>query len=238
MIKSLFVGDGDEFYLVGKLKTAFDIELTDLENARCHTMGDLEAIVWKQVSARRGTQNRCMTAMAFPALRRALPNTSGMLRPSTPIGNLGLTHLQFARALKRAGLHHDHHNGVLSLVGALAIVGGAAVGLIYGLTAAVQLSGQPLLICAAGAMSASLGYIACRRDPGIFGAIRTIGDASRQLADDNFAFFVERGGRFDRERAWYLLRKIAGKEGGHHPDKIGYETLIIHPRKKWFQIFR
>ena len=238
MIKALFVGDGDELYLVSKLKTSFGIELTDAENARCRTMGDLEAIVWKHVAAHCGTQNRCMTAMAFYALRRALPEGAGKVRPSTPISELGMTHSQFVRALRHTGLHHPVSMSWIGCVGVLAFVGGGALCLFHCVAAAEQLSSQPLLICAATAMSALLGYLAVRADPGYFQTTRTVGDATRQLANENFAHFAAQGGRFGRERVWRILQVIAADDGGYDPDDIGYDTLIIHPRKKWFQIFR
>jgi hypothetical protein len=232
VIQGVFVGDGDELDFTYEVERVFGIELTDEECEACATMGDVEALVWRHVSQRGGAQDRCMTAMAFHELRRAFPTPNGQRKigPATAITAFGLNAGRFRGTLLRAtGLELPGYETLLSLFGALSCL----LGIIFALGSALHmlfsLSTEALSTFAAAVTAVVLGMLALRFDPGSFQAIRTVGDAARHVADRNFAAFAARGGRYDRESIWRVLRHVAGGEIGCRADDISRETLIIMP---------
>jgi len=232
MIQGVFIGDGDELYFTYEVERIFGIKLTDEGCAACRTMGDVEALVWRHVSQRDGARDRCMTAMAFHELRRAFPNPDGQRKigPATTITAFGLSAARFHATLRRAtGLELHGYGTLLSLFGGLACLFGVIFALGSGLHILFALSTEALSTFAAAVMVVTLGVLALRFDPGSFQAVRTAGDAARHLADRNFAAFATRGGRYDRESVWRVLRHVAGGEIGCRPDDISRETLIIIP---------
>ena len=85
MRKSLdLVGDGDELELIEDVEEIFAIKFADAELEACRTAGDLNDIVWRHLSEHADASNsRCMSAMAFHALRRSLVS-AGAGRKSGP----------------------------------------------------------------------------------------------------------------------------------------------------------
>lgn len=228
MTKGLFVGDGDDLYFLYEVERVFELKLSDAECEACHTMGDMERLVMRRLSERATVQDRCMSALAFYQIRRALGDSQRKVRPSTPSDDLPTTPREFASKLKR---EFD-----ITFQFPLGAVGNAAlllflIGLLASLSA-LALKSLPLLI--AGILSAAVGLAAVKADRGSFSGVENVGALAVEVANQNFGYFVSRGARFTTEDVSRLLRELAVAEAGGRPEDITPETLLIRQRKEWF----
>ena len=97
------ISDGDEEDLVADVEQVFDVKFSIPELERCLTVGDLRDAVWRHMERRRTYENlRCMTAMAFYALRRALmaDGTPRTIRLSDRLDSLARKPRDLARVVK------------------------------------------------------------------------------------------------------------------------------------------
>ena len=226
MRKSLDLdGDLDEVELILDLEEIFAIKFTDAELEACRTAGDLNEVVWRHLSGRSGADNiRCMNAMAFYALRRALTQAGAGRRIglSDRLDGFAITPKDLASALRqKTGLTLGLVLGKLGTAGALMILAGIVCLLL-------ALKWYALLI-GAGALFLT-ATILLKRDSGAYKqSCETVGDAATNIAADNFGRLVERGARFDAESTWQALRKALSWRGDCPEDEIGPGTLLIHP---------
>ena len=226
MRKSLNLGgDGDELELIIDVEEIFGIKFTDAELEACRTAGDLNEAVWRHLSGRGGGDNiRCMNAMAFYALRRALtPAGAGRkIRLSDPLDSFAQTPKQLASALQqKTGLKLRLVLGKLGTAGALMILAGIACLLL-------AIKWHALLI---GAAALFLGArFLLKRDSGAYKrGCKTVGDAAVNIAADNFGLLAGRGARFDAKSVWQALCAALSWYGDCPVDEIGPGTLLIHP---------
>jgi hypothetical protein len=239
VISALFVGDGDELVLFDCVQKSLGVQATDDEYAVCWTMGDMEALVLRHASDWEGAQKRCMTSMAFHELRRASECESPRrLRPSSPVALLGFKPAELAQKLGEAGLRIRFNARTPGVIGALICMAGVLAFLPTAARLIAQPTVQSQLLFALTAIAIMVGALAVKKDRGSFGCMQTAGDVARHLAGSNLGHFTRRGGRCDADGVWRALCEAAAGEGGCNPDDIGRETLLIHPRKKWFQRVR
>ncbi len=226
MRKSLgLAGDGDELDLIQDLEEVFAIKFTDAELEACRTAGDLNDIVWRHLSGRSGADNiRCMNAMAFYALRRALISVGTRRKIGLPdrLDSFAITPKDLASALQQqTGLKLAFVLGALGTAGEFMIVAGIVCLLL-------AMKWHALLI---GAGVLFLGArILLKRDSGAYkdGCV-TVGDASVAIAADNFGRLAGKGARFDAGNVWRVLCAALSSHGECPAKEIGPGTLLIHP---------
>lgn len=96
-------GDGDEIELAENFERAFALKFTNAELENCHTVGDMDELVWQKLRNRYGQNARYMSAMTFYALRRVLRQHAGGVRiaPSTPLGELPISPKLLVKLLEK-----------------------------------------------------------------------------------------------------------------------------------------
>jgi hypothetical protein len=218
------LGDGDELALIYDIERVFDITFTKAELENSWTVGDIENAVWRHLLAKAPEQNRCATASAFYELRRALESgrQRHMFAPSTPLARLDRSPAAVSALVKNVtGLSLRFPATKISSAGLWMIL----IGILPGMIAATNTSSMPLF---AGAMGLILlGSLAIRFDAGSFGDAETLGDAARELVNQNFGVFISRGARFSRASAWQVLRAVMADVAGRRADAIELDTRLI-----------
>jgi hypothetical protein len=230
MRKSLdLVGDGDELDLVLDIEHTFGVKFTDAELEACGTAGDLNQALWQHMEKRAGEGNiRCINAMAFNALRRALKvaGASRNVRPSDRLENFGVKPKQLSLWVhEQAGLALGFAYGALGEAATILVLAGFACIILGIWWHGLFIAAVALFLCAWGLI---------RQDSGSYKGCETVGDAVAKMVRDNFGKFVERGARFDAQSVWHALRETLSSFDGCPADEIGPDTLLICPRKRWF----
>lgn len=219
------IGDGDELDLTADAERIFAIKFDPADLERCLTVGDLRDAVWRHLKPRQGAQNpRCMTAMAFYALRRVLVagGAPRNIRLADRLDGFALKPRELARALKdEASLTLEFSEGPLGLAGGYMQL--AWVPLIGGL-----ITGY-LTVTLASAAVAACGMLAMRLDPLSF-ANDTVGDITRRVAWNNFGLLAARGARFDERSVWRTLTRILADHSDCDPEEIAPGTFLIQQR--------
>ena len=105
MRKSLDLDDDlDQVELILDLEEIFAIKFTDAELEACRTAGDLNDIVWRHLSERADASNlRCMSAMAFNALRSTLLSAGAgrKIQPSDRLDGFSIAPKQLTLAVRQ-----------------------------------------------------------------------------------------------------------------------------------------
>ncbi len=218
-------GDLDDAGLIIDLEEIFAIKFTDAELEACSTAGDLNEAVWRHLSGRSGADNvRCMNAMAFYALRRALASAGAgrKVRLTDRLDSFAITPNDLASALRQqTGLKLSLVLGSVGSGGVFMIVAGI-VCLLLALAWHALLIGAGVLFLTA--------IILIKRDSGAYKqGCETVGEAAAQIAADNFGRLVERGARFDAKSVWQALCAALSWHGDCPAGEIGPGTLLIHP---------
>jgi hypothetical protein len=217
------VGDGDELELIEDVEEIFAIKFADAELEACRTAGDLSDIVWRHLSEHADAGNsRCMSAMAFHALRRVLVSAGAgrKIRPSDRLDGFAITPKDLSSAIRRqTGLTISFAPGRLGRASAWLMLA-AVIALLLGI------AWHALFIVAGGL------YIFARvlsaRDSGSFEGCETAADAAAEISASNFGRLAGRGASFDPKSAWQALRKALSRHGHCPEDEIGPGTLLIH----------
>ncbi len=219
------VGDGDELDLVADVERVFAIKFDHAELEHCLTAGNLRDAVWRHMQARQSPENlRCMTAMAFHAVRRALmaggaPRT---VRLTDRLDSFAQKPRDFAWAVKQqTSLIVNFSGGPLSLAGTYMQL--AWLPLIGGL-----ISAHFGLMLASAAVAAS-GMLAMRLDPLSF-ADDTVAVVTKRAAWKNFGLLAARGARFDERSVWQTLLHVLADHSDCQPEEIGPDTHLIQQR--------
>jgi hypothetical protein len=218
------LGDGDELQLIYDIERVFDITFTKAELEDSRTVGDIENAVWHHLLAKAPEQNRCATASAFYELRRVL-GSGGQCRkfaPAMPLATLDLSPAAISALVSNAtGLTLRFPATKISSGGLWMIL----IGILPGMIAATNLSSMPLLVGAIGFIL--LGSLAIRFDTGSFGEAQTLGDAARELVNQNFGVFISRGARFSRASAWQVLRAVLADVADRRVEGIELNMRLI-----------
>ncbi len=194
------VGDGDEIDLVEDIESAFGIMFSNEEAESCLTVGDAFDLIkgWFQTS----DGSRCVTAMAFYRVRRALGESGRNLRPesSLPTGQSAKSLLNELAA--RSGLRFPRRN--------LTWVGGCGLLLILaGFFATVVLLDARPDYWWVGAVAFCLGVFAVTVDPCVLpDGCETVGGLSRKVAALNFGKLVGDGARPTDRDVWAALVSV------------------------------
>jgi hypothetical protein len=223
MLQSLdLVGDGDELEIVLAVEDAFAIKFTNDQLEYCLTAGDLNGAVWAHMSGRAGADNlRCMNAMAFNTLRRALVANGAPrnIRPADRLEGFGMRPRELSRALRQeTGLALGFGLGTVGNAGAIALLAGAAcvlLGIVWH-----WLFAAAVLLFAAFA-------ILVRLDSGSYEGCETVAEAAARIAASNFGALAAGGGRFDAASVWQTLRETLAAYCDVHAEEIGPDTRLI-----------
>lgn len=232
MREGLLVGDGDEIGFIREVERVFAITFTEDELMISRTMGDIETAVARHLAAKSLARNRCASALAFYALRRALHVRGARLQPSTPLASVAMVPRQVGALIaEKTGMAMRFPLGMIGRWGLLfSLIGFLAAGM--GLASRFP----PLLL---SGVATFLGGIALSRlDRGDFGHVQDVGTLAREFADQNFGHFIARGARFREEDVWRRLQDIAVSEVGGNAEDVARQTLLIQPRKTWLQRLR
>ena len=217
--------DLDPVELQQSLEAAFDFRFSDPEAAACQTVGDIYAILTGRFATARDEVGRCVTAMAFYRLRRAL---SGLgidtgLRPGTPLK--GLSPLTIKSLLveigTRTGLRLPRHGASLpGTAGALSVFAGF-LGLMALGVVGLHFWPVPLL-------TAIAGFILIWIDPGQLPAdCQTIGDLAQKLAALNFGKLVAEGAEPREKHLWEALLEVLSENSLTPKSEIHPDTLLL-----------
>jgi hypothetical protein len=222
--KSLdLVGDGDELELIIDVEEIFAIKFTDAELEACRTAGDLNDIVWQHLSQHADAGNsRCMSAMAFHALRRSLvPAGAGRkIRPSDRLDGFAMTPKDLSSAVRQqTGLTISFARGRLGRASAWLML--AAV-----ITLLLGIAWHALFIVAGGLYI--FARVLSKRDSGSFEGCEIVANAVTEISASNFGRLAGRGANFDPKSTWQALRKALSRHGDCPEDEIGPGTLLIH----------
>lgn len=215
-------GDGDETELAEEFERAFAVRFTDEELKNCQIVGDMDELVWERLRTRYNQNGRCMSAMAFYALRRVLrPQTKPVrIEPSTLLRDLPISPKLLVNLLKKQeGLRTDFMSGYLADIGWYLQLGwlGLLWAFLFGPGDWALLSITAII----------LGLTAIGLDQGAFARGETVGDASRRLARQNFGMLADKGGRVTRQGVWEAVRQVAGDFQGLPVEEIGRETYFM-----------
>ena len=225
MRKSLdLVGDGDELELTADLEDIFAVKFTNAELEACRTAGDLNDIVWRHLSEHADAGNlRCMSAMAFHALRRSLLSAGAgrKIRPSDRLDGFAITPKDLSAAVRQqTGLTISFAPGRLGRASAwlmLAVVIALFLGIAW----------HAFLAVAGGLFL--FGLALSKRDSGSYEGCETVADAAAKISASNFGRLAGRGASFDPKSTWQALRKALSWHGDCPEDEIGPGTLLIRP---------
>ena len=203
MSGSLRIDDGDDLLdLRRDLETAFAMRFTDGEAAGCETVGDLFQVIQSRFPPDAG--GKCMTAMAFYRLRRALSGigsstvwTTGMRLDALPGPS---ARSLYAELEERSGLKLPSWRlTMLGLAGAWAVAGGCVSLLVFVSSNGWHGALLPFLACAGGA-------VLLRTDPGRLPLEgQTLGALARQVACLNFGTLHAQGARPRERDIWGTL---------------------------------
>jgi hypothetical protein len=217
-------GDLDQVELILDLEEIFAIKFADAELEACATAGDLNDIVWRHLSERADAGNlRCISAMAFHALRRSLLSAGAgrKIRPSDRLDGFAITPKDLSATIRQqTGLKISFAPGRLGRAGGWLLLAGA-ISLLLGIR-------WPSLFIIAGAFFVA-GSALFKRDHGSYDGCETVTDAAAKISAANFGRLVDRGGRFESASVWQALRKALSWHGNCPEDEIGPGTLLIHP---------
>jgi hypothetical protein len=228
----LLAGDGDELCFIREVERLFGVAFTDDELMASRTMGDIEAAVARHLAAKNPAQNRCMSALAFYALRRVLDGGGQKLSPATPVVSwMAAPRMISARVAERTGMTLSFPLGSIGRWGVLFTLAGLVV-------ACGGLITRSLPILLSGVLTLIGGFGAIRVDQGDFSHMQNAGAVARELARQNPGHFIAQGARFTPDEVWRRLQEIAVDEVGGRAEEITRETLLIQPAKTWFQAFR
>lgn len=216
------VGDGDELELTVDLEDIFAVKFTNAELEACRTAGDLDDIVWRHLSEHADAGNiRCMSAMAFHALRRLSAGAGRKIRPSDRLDGFAITPKDLSSAVRQqTGLTISFAPGRLGRASAWLMLA-AVIALLLGI------EWHAFFIVAGGLFI--FGWALLKRDSGSYEGCETVADAAAKISASNFGRLAGRGASFDPKSTWQALRKALSRHGDCPEDEIGPGTLLIHP---------
>lgn len=122
------VGDMDDVDLLVDVEACFGIGITNSEAESCHTVGDLFTVLSGRFSLSNAKSGRCLSAMAFYRLRRAVSelHPEAKLRPDTRLAELTkLSPKALYREIEnRSGLRLRTDAGLLAVAGKWVLLAG------------------------------------------------------------------------------------------------------------------
>ncbi len=225
MRKSLDLDDDlDQVELILDLEEIFAIKFTDAELEACRTAGDLNDIVWRHLSERADASNlRCMSAMAFNALRRSLLSAGAgrKIRPSDRLDGFAIRPKDLSATVRQqTGLTISFAPGRLGRASAWLMLA-AVIALLLGI------AWHALFIVAGGLFL--FGLVLLKRDRGSFDGCETVADAAAKISASNFGRLAGKRRELRSQERWQALRKALSRHGDCPEDEIGSGTLLIHP---------
>lgn len=232
MQDTLELDDADDGHdLRVAVETAFKIQFSEAEAAGCRTVDDiLQVIRSRFLSAGEGAE-RCVTAMAFYRLRRAVAGL-GVRPPLTPDTFLGtLTGLSARKLLKEVGRRSELQvpawkSTLLGQVGGWTMLAGLTGLLLVAIVA-------PHLWFACVAMGL-LGFVLTRVDPGrLPHDCQTLGELARKIAGLNFGTLHAQGAKPRDQDLWDALVEVLSEHTVLPKADIHPGTMILRKQQRF-----
>ena len=206
------------------LENSFKIQFSEDEAAECKTVDNILQVIRNRLLSSRDENERCVTAMAFYRLRRAISGAGikSTLTPDTCLKTL--TGLSARRLLKEIGRRSELQ---------LPVCRATLVGQVGGWTVLAGLTGLLLAAIAAphlwfaGAAAGFLGFVLTRVDPGRLPSdCQTLGSLARKVAGMNFGTLHGQGAKLRDRDIWNALVEVLSEHSVLPKTSIRPEVLI------------
>jgi hypothetical protein len=219
-------GDEDEMDVIRELESVFAFRFRDEDLINMRTVRDIDSAVWNHLREHHLHNKKCMSAMAFYVLRRAVQKAvpGRRIKLGDHLSSLGLS----PKALKA----HLHRETGLTLRIGQDLVGdiGASlllIALLAVIPGAVFLPAPYIvLLLLAGAS----GMLLIRYDKGRYADDGTCAGAVRSLCLSSYGLLALKGARVDEQTAFAAVRSAIAVATGITPDEIGEETFLLAKR--------
>jgi acyl carrier protein len=214
-------GDLDDVELVEDIEEAFGLRFADDDLKRCRTVGDLFALVERELPS---DGSSCATAMCFYRMRRALEPLIGVeLRPASPMEQLsGISIRRLYDVIRReCGLRPPP--AIISVWGCIALL------LVPLLPLTVIGLGLPWWVAPIAALPAIALYAVSPIR--LSKEFVTFGDLVRKVSARSIGSLAHEGARLRSAEAWAALKVILSDHTALAVDAINPDTLILVPSK-------
>lgn len=219
------VGDGDDVELIEAFESTFKISFSNEEAESMSTLGQAFEAICSKLPTTQSQQNKCLTAMAYYRLNRALCDDGKIdlgTRVKVPHGQ---SPKSFQKQLeRRADLKLHFLTGTSTRTTILFFFQ-----FVSWMVAPVMLSGSSAFLGAVviAAGSHILWRFADSSDERVWVFNGTLGDLSRQASETNFGKLVSLGGTWKEPDVWKIMTSIIHDYTGFPPDNMTPEMKFI-----------
>jgi hypothetical protein len=219
------LGLDDDLDVILELERVFAFRLSSEDLISAWTVRDINSAVWNRLRGCHLHNKKCMSAMAFYALRRAIQKAvpGRRITPGDRLSSLGLS----PKALKA----HLHLETGLTLRIRQGLSGDIGASLQLAWLAAIP--GQiflPALYIFFLLLAGAFGILLLCYDKGRYADGETRADAAQKLCLSSYGLLALKGARVDEQSAFAAVRSALAVSTGIAPEEIGEETFLAAKR--------
>jgi len=218
-------GDGDDVDMIEDFEAAFQITFSDEDAERIVTLGDAFEVICSKLPSDPKQQSKCLTAMAYYRLNRALCE-HGKINLTTRVEvPRGQSPKSFQKQLEqRTDLKLDFLTETSLWVFILSLLQ-----LVTWIAAPIFLSGFSALLVGIllAAITHALWRFADRCDNRVWLFDGTLVDLSRQASETNIGKLVSLGGKWTESDVWKIMASIIHQATGLPADNMTPEMKFI-----------
>lgn len=219
------VGDGDDVELIEAFESTFEISFSNEEVESMSTLGQAFEAICSKLPTTQSQQNKCLTAMAYYRLNRALCG-DGKINLGTRVEvPQDQSPRSFQKQLERRAdlrLHFLTRASTRTIILFF-------FQFVSWIVAPIMLSGSSAFIV--GVVIAAGSHILWRfadsSDERVWMFDGTLGDLSRQASETNFRKLVSLGGTWKEPDVWKTMTSIIHDCTGFPPDNMTPEMKFI-----------
>lgn len=217
--------DGDDVELIEDFEAVFGVTFSDEDAESIVTLGDALEIICSKLPTDQKQQCRCLTAMAYYRLNRALCDNGKINLTRRVEVPRGQSPKSFQRQLEqKTGLRLDFLTEESRWVSNLALSQ-----LVTWIAAPIFFSGFSAMLVGVVliAITHTLWRLADRLDNRIWLYDGTLGDLSRQASEINIGKLVSSGGKWTKPDIWKTMTSIIRETTGFPRDNMTPEMRFI-----------
>lgn len=219
------VGDGDEIDLLEDFERLFEITFSNNEAEQILTLGEAHEIICSKLPDSQEIQVKCLTAMTYYRLNRAL-GAGGKMHPGSQITiPPDLTPKEFQKLLEdesKLDLEFlTHPSSWVEFLFYFQFLSWVAAPILFsGVLAAV--SGILVFLIFHG-----LWRLADQHDKRVWAFDGTVADLAKQAAQNNFGKLVSQGGKWNKVEVWKSMAAIIEFHTGYPTEQMTPDMKFI-----------
>lgn len=212
------VGDGDEVAIIEAIEDVFKVAIMDEEAESIRTLEDAHSVICSKLPNDENEQTKCLTAMAYYRLNRALPGHGKTKLSERVEAPQAVNPREFQKQLEEgSGLHLPFLTSSSTWVNAIgwAILATWTVGPVLFSGSSATAVGLIILV-----LNFAIWRFAARIDQRVWIYDGTLADLSRRASKENIGHLVSEGGKWTGADVWTAMTKIISDETGFPAERM------------------